>query len=52
MHDEPSQLTAEQQFSSSLIRGDVEAVDRYTHVFVKNQDQWHLVSAQGTQISS
>jgi ketosteroid isomerase-like protein len=124
MHDEPSPVAAEQQFFSSLIRGDVEALDRilgddfllidvmtgsevkkpdllavlrssqlkfeaieplesrvrlygitavitgrtrmsgrfgeepftassrYTHVFVKNQDQWRLVSAQGTQISS
>jgi hypothetical protein len=124
MHDEPSPLTAEQQFFSSLIRGDVEALDRilgddfllidvmtgsevkkpdllaalrsgqlkfeaieplefqvrlygitavitgrtrmsgrfgeapftassrYTHVFVKDQGQWRLVSAQGTQISS
>ena len=23
---------------------------RYTHVFVEHQDQWRLVSAQGTQI--
>jgi len=124
MHDGPSPLATEQQFFSSLIRGDVEALDRilgddfllidvmtgsevkkpdllavlrsgqlkfeaiepvesqvrrygitavitgrtrmngrfgdgpftassrYTHVFVKNQDQWRLVSAQGTQIST
>jgi ketosteroid isomerase-like protein len=122
MHDEPSPLAAEQQFFSSLIRGDVEALDRilgddfllidvmtgsevkkpdllavlrssqlkfealeplesrvrlyritavitgrtrmsgrfgeapftassrYIHVFVKEQSQWRLVSAQGTQI--
>jgi ketosteroid isomerase-like protein len=124
MHDEPSPLAAEQQFFSSLIRGDAEALDRilgddfllidvmtgsevkkpdllavlrsgqlkfeaieqleshvrlygitavitgrtrmsgrfgespftassrYTHVFVKDEGQWRLVSAQGTQISS
>jgi ketosteroid isomerase-like protein len=124
MHDEPSPLAAEQQFFSSLIRGDVEALDRilgddfllidvmtgsevkkpdllavlrsgqlkfeviepvesevrhygttavitgrtqmsgrfgetpftassrYTHVLVKDQDQWRLVSAQGTQIAN
>jgi ketosteroid isomerase-like protein len=23
---------------------------RYTHVFVKEQSQWRIVSAQGTQI--
>jgi len=26
------------------------ASSRYTHVFVKEQNQWRLVSAQGTQI--
>lgn len=25
---------------------------RYTHVYSKQQDQWHLVVAQGTQITS
>jgi ketosteroid isomerase-like protein len=124
MHDEPSPLAAEQQFFSSLIGGDVRALDRilgddfllidvmtgsevkkpqllavlgsgqlkfeaiqpvesqvrvygitavitgrtqmsgrfdetpftassrYTHVFVEDQGQWRLVSAQGTQISN
>ena len=28
------------------------ASSRYTHVFVKDQDQWRLVSAQGTQIGN
>ena len=28
------------------------ASSRYTHVFVKDQDQWRLVSAQGTQIAN
>ena len=28
------------------------ASSRYTHVFVKEQDQWRLVSAQGTQIGN
>ena len=25
---------------------------RYTHVYVRSVDQWHLVSAQGTQIKT
>ena len=28
------------------------ASSRYTHVFVRDQDQWRLVSAQGTQIAN
>lgn len=25
---------------------------RYTHVYIRSRDQWHLVSAQGTQIKT
>jgi len=34
--------------------GDVrfEAVSRYTHVYVRQNDQWKMVAAQGTKISA
>jgi ketosteroid isomerase-like protein len=27
-------------------------LSRYTHVYVRSRDRWHLVSAQGTQIKT
>src|SRR5262249_7032066 len=43
-------ITGRTQISGRLGEAAFTASSRYTHVFVKEQSQWRLVSAQGTQI--
>jgi len=43
-------ITGRTQMSGRLGETPFTASSRYTHVFVKEQSQWRLVSAQGTQI--
>jgi Domain of unknown function (DUF4440) len=43
-------ITGRTQMSGRFGETFFTASSRYTHVFVKEQSQWRLVSAQGTQI--
>ena len=43
-------ITGRTQMSGRFGEAVFTASSRYTHVFVKEQSQWRLVSAQGTQI--
>ena len=43
-------ITGRTQMSGRFGEAPFTASSRYTHVFVKDQSQWRLVSAQGTQI--
>ena len=43
-------ITGRTQMSGRFGEAVFTATSRYTHVFVKEQSQWRLVSAQGTQI--
>jgi ketosteroid isomerase-like protein len=43
-------ITGRTQMSGRFGATPFTASSRYTHVFVKEQNQWRLVSAQGTQI--
>ena len=43
-------ITGRTQMSGRFGETPLTASSRYTHVFVKEQCQWRLVSAQGTQI--
>ena len=43
-------ITGRTQMSGRFGEAVFTASSRYTHVFVKEQNQWRLVSAQGTQI--
>jgi len=45
-------ITGRTQMSGRFGETPFTASSRYTHVFVKDQGQWRLVSAQGTQISN
>jgi hypothetical protein len=44
-------ITGSTQMSGHFGATPFGAHSRYTHVFVKHQGEWRLVSAQGTQIS-
>jgi ketosteroid isomerase-like protein len=43
-------ITGRTRMSGRFGEAPFTASSRYTHVFVKEQSQWRLVSAQGTQI--
>jgi Domain of unknown function (DUF4440) len=43
-------VTGRTQISGRFSEKPFTASSRYTHVFVKEQSQWRLVSAQGTQV--
>jgi ketosteroid isomerase-like protein len=45
-------ITGRTQMSRRFGETPFTASSRYTHVFAKDQDQWRLVSAQGTQIAN
>ena len=45
-------ITGRTQMSGQFGETPFTASSRYTHVFVKDQNQWRLVSAQGTQIAN
>ena len=45
-------ITGRTQMSGRFGETHFTAISRYTHVFVKEQSQWRLVSAQGTQIAN
>ena len=45
-------ITGRTQMSGQFGEMAFAASSRYTHVYVKGQDQWRLVSAQGTQIKA
>ncbi len=45
-------ITGRTQMSGRFGETPFTASSRYTHVFVKEQSQWRLVSAQGTQIAN
>ena len=45
-------ITGRTQMSGRFGETPFTVSSRYTHVFVKDQDQWRLVSAQGTQIAT
>ena len=45
-------ITGRTEMSGRFGETPFKASSRYTHVFVKDQDQWRLVSAQGTQIGN
>ena len=44
-------ITGRTQMSGQFDAGPFTASSRYTHVYVKDQSHWQLVSAQGTQIT-
>lgn len=45
-------ITGRTEMSGRFGETPFKASSRYTHVFVKDHDQWRLVSAQGTQIGN
>ena len=45
-------ITGRTQMSGLLGGASFAASSRYTHVYVMQQSEWHLATAQGTQISS
>ncbi|MGC2194720.1 MAG: nuclear transport factor 2 family protein [Terriglobales bacterium] len=45
-------ITGRTEMSGRFAETPFKASSRYTHVFVKDRDQWRLVSAQGTQIGN
>lgn len=45
-------ITGRTRMSGRFGEAPFTASSRYTHVFVRDQDQWRLVSAQGTQIAN
>ena len=51
MYGETAVVTGRTQMSGRFDERPFTASSRYTHVYVKGQSQWQLVSAQGTQIN-
>jgi ketosteroid isomerase-like protein len=51
MYGETAVVTGRTQMSGQFEGRPFAASSRYTHVYVKAQSQWLLVSAQGTQIA-
>ena len=51
MYGETAVVTGRTQMSRRFDERPFTASSRYTHVYVKGQSQWQLVSAQGTQIN-
>jgi ketosteroid isomerase-like protein len=51
MYGETAVVTGRTQMSGRFDERSFTASSRYTHVYVKGQSQWQLVSAQGTQIN-
>jgi len=51
MYGEAAVANGRTQMSGRFERMPFTASSRYTHVYVKAQAQWQLVSAQGTQIT-
>ena len=52
LHGATSIITGRTQMSGRFGETPFLASSRYTHVYVKEHDQWLLVAAQGTQITS
>lgn len=52
LHGITAVITGRTQMSGRFGEMPFTARSRYTHVFVKERNQWRLVSAQGTQIST
>ena len=50
-YGETAVVTGRTQMSGRFQENPFTASSRYTHVYVKAQPQWRLVSAQGTQIT-
>ena len=51
LHQTTAIITGRTQMKGRLGDAPFAASSRYTHVFVEQQGEWRLVSAQGTQIS-
>jgi len=51
MYGETAVVTGRTQMSGRFDERSFTASSRYTHVYVKDQSHWQLVSAQGTQIT-
>jgi hypothetical protein len=52
IYGETAVVTGRTQMSGRFEQRPFTASSRYTHVYVKAQPQWQLVSAQGTQITT
>ena len=52
LHGATSIITGRTQMSGRFGETPFVASSRYTHVYVREHDQWLLVAAQGTQITS
>jgi ketosteroid isomerase-like protein len=52
LYGETAVVTGRTQMSGQFGGTPFAATSRYTHVYVKTQSQWRLVSAQGTQITN
>ena len=52
LHGATSVITGRTQMRGRFGETPFAASSRYTHVYVKEHDQWLLVAAQGTQITS
>jgi ketosteroid isomerase-like protein len=52
LYGETAVVTGRTQMSGRFGGTPFAARSRYTHVYVKTQSQWRLVSAQGTQITN
>ena len=52
LYGETAVVTGRTQMSGQFGGTSFAARSRYTHIYVKTQSQWRLVSAQGTQITN